>query len=68
MMPNFGFAPGILDYWMLLIDWGNGTFAILLTLSVILVGYTLATRDKVLVGKIPGPVEKPLGVHTLGVE
>jgi hypothetical protein len=25
MMPNFGFAPGIVDYWMLLIDWPNET-------------------------------------------
>jgi hypothetical protein len=61
MMPNFGFAPGILDYWMLLIDWRNGTFAILLTLSVLLVGYALATRDKVLVPEVPAPVERPLG-------
>jgi hypothetical protein len=68
MMPNFGFAPGILDYWMLLIDWRNGTFAILLTLSVLLVGYALATRDKVLVPEVPGPVEGPLGVPTLGAE
>jgi hypothetical protein len=68
MMPNFGFAPGILDYWMLLIDWRNGTFAILLTLSVLFVGYALATRDKVLVPEAPGPVEGPLGAPTLGNE
>jgi hypothetical protein len=68
MMPNFGFAPGILDYWMLLIDWRNGTFAILLTLSVLLVGHALATRDKVLAPEVPGPVEGPLGGPTLGAE
>jgi hypothetical protein len=68
MMPNFGFAPGIVDYWMLLIDWRNGTFAILLTLSVLLLGYALATRDKVLVPEVPAPVEGPLGVPTLGAE
>jgi hypothetical protein len=41
MMPNFGFAPGILDYWTLLTDWRNGSFAILLVLSVLLVGCAL---------------------------
>jgi hypothetical protein len=38
-MTNFGFQPGILDYWMLLTDWRNGSFAILLALGVLLVGY-----------------------------
>ena len=38
MMTNFGFRPGILDYWMLLTDWRNGSFAIL---GVFLVGYAL---------------------------
>jgi hypothetical protein len=44
MMPNFGFAPGILDYWALLTDWRNGTFAILLALGL-LVGYALRPVD-----------------------
>jgi hypothetical protein len=48
MMPNFGFAPGILDYWMLLTDWRNGSFAILLALCVLLVGYILPTHDRIL--------------------
>jgi hypothetical protein len=34
MMTNFGFQPGILDYWMLLTDWHNGSFAILLALGL----------------------------------
>jgi hypothetical protein len=25
MVTNFGFQPGILDYWMLLTDWRNGS-------------------------------------------
>jgi hypothetical protein len=68
MMPNFGFQPGVLDYWMLLSDWRNGTFAILLTLAVLLIGYALATRDKVLAPDVPGRVEGPLGGPTLGNE
>jgi hypothetical protein len=35
MMTNFGFQPGILDYWMLLTDWRNGSFAILLALGIL---------------------------------
>jgi hypothetical protein len=31
MMTNFGFQPGILDFWMLLTDWQNGSLIILLT-------------------------------------
>ena len=57
MMPNFGFQPGILDYWMLLTDWRNGTFAILLALGVFLVGYALATRNRMLAAEGPRPVE-----------
>jgi hypothetical protein len=53
-MTNFGYHPGILDYWMLLTDWRNGSFAILLTLSVLLVGYALATRN---MGEGLSPVE-----------
>jgi hypothetical protein len=44
-MTDFGFQPGILDYWMLLTDWHNGSFAILLALSVLLVGYAQAQRS-----------------------
>jgi hypothetical protein len=57
MMPNFGFQPGVLDYWMLLADWRNGTFAILISLGVLLVGYALATRNKMPVSEGPSPVE-----------
>jgi hypothetical protein len=57
MMPDFGFQPGILDYWMLLTDLRNGAFAILLALGVLVVGYALATRDKMPVAEDPGPVE-----------
>jgi hypothetical protein len=39
MMSNFGFQPGILDYWMLLTDWHNGSFAILLALGILLAGH-----------------------------
>jgi hypothetical protein len=46
MTTNFGFSPGILDYWMLLADWRNGSFAILLAVGVLLVGYALATRNR----------------------
>jgi hypothetical protein len=44
MTTNFGFSTGILDYWMLLADWRNGSFAILLAVGVLLVGYALATN------------------------
>jgi hypothetical protein len=46
MTTNFGFSPDILDYWMLLADWRNGSFAILLAIGVLLVGYALATRNQ----------------------
>jgi hypothetical protein len=46
MTTNFGFSPGILDYWTLLADWRNGSFAILLAVGVLLVGYALATRNQ----------------------
>ena len=42
-MTDFGFQPGILDYWMLLSDWRNGSFAILLALSTLFLGYTLVS-------------------------
>jgi hypothetical protein len=45
MMTNFGFQPGILDYWMLLTDWRNGSFAILLALGILLVGHAVALRN-----------------------
>jgi hypothetical protein len=45
-MTDFGFQPGILDYWMLLSDWRNGSFAILLALSVLFLGYTLVSSNK----------------------
>jgi hypothetical protein len=57
MMTNFGFAPGILDYWMLLTDWRNGSCAIVVTLGVLLIGYALATRNKMLAAEGPGRVE-----------
>jgi hypothetical protein len=57
MMPDFGFQPGILDYWVLLTDWRNGTFALLLAVGVLAVGYALVTRDKMPVAGRPGPVE-----------
>jgi hypothetical protein len=53
MMPDFGFQPGILDYWMLLTDWRNGAFAILLAVSVLCVGYVLATGNKKLAPEGP---------------
>jgi hypothetical protein len=46
MTTNFGFSPGILDYCMLLADWRNGSFAILLAVGILLVGYALATRNR----------------------
>jgi hypothetical protein len=46
MTTNFGFSPGILDYWMLVADWRSGSFAILLAVGVLLVGYALATRNQ----------------------
>jgi hypothetical protein len=58
MMPDFGFQPGILDYWMLLSDWRNGTFTISLALGVLVVGHALATRNKMPPVKGPGPVER----------
>jgi hypothetical protein len=53
MTTNFGFSPGILDYWMLLADWRNGSFAILLAVGVLLVGYALATRNQMPVPEGP---------------
>jgi hypothetical protein len=57
MTSNFGFQPGVLDYWMLLTDWRNGSFAILLALGILMVGYALAARNKMPVAEGPGPVE-----------
>jgi hypothetical protein len=57
MMTNFGFSPGVLDYWMLLTDWRNGSFAILLALGVLLVGYTLSTRYQIPAAESAKPVE-----------
>jgi hypothetical protein len=57
-MTTFGYQPGIIDYWMLLTDWRNGSLAILLALAVLLVGYTLATRPKA-----PAPPEDFLPRH-----
>jgi hypothetical protein len=57
MMSNFGFAPGILDYWMLLSDWRNGSFAIMLALGVLLIGNAFATRNKILAAEGPRHVE-----------
>jgi hypothetical protein len=48
MMTSFGFQPCILDYWMLLTDWRNASFAILLALGILLVGHALALRNKTL--------------------
>jgi hypothetical protein len=60
MMPNFGFQPGILDYWMLLTDWRNGTFAMLLALGVLLVGCAVATRHQMQAAEGPRPLK---GAH-----
>jgi hypothetical protein len=63
-MATFGYQPGIINYWMLLIDWRNGSLAILLALAVLLV-LALATRPKV-----PAPAED-LPIHgspTIGEE
>jgi hypothetical protein len=54
MMPNFGFQPGVLDYWMLLTDWRNGSFAILLSAGH---PHGRAIRNKMPVAEGPGPVE-----------
>jgi hypothetical protein len=45
IMTNFGFQPGILDYWTLLSDWQNGSFAILLTFGVIF-SYSVLSRQR----------------------
>jgi hypothetical protein len=55
MMPNFGFQPGVLDYWILLSDWRNGSFAILLALGILMVGYAFAAHNKTPVAEGPGP-------------
>jgi hypothetical protein len=64
MMTNFGFSPGILDYWMLLTDWHNGSFAILLALGVLLVGYVLSTRNQIPAAEGAKPVEGALPIST----
>jgi hypothetical protein len=46
LMTDFGFRPGILDYWMLLSDWRNGSFAILLAFSVLFLVYALVSSNK----------------------
>jgi hypothetical protein len=35
LVTDFGFQPGIQEYWMLLSDWRNGSFAILLAPTVL---------------------------------
>ncbi len=59
MMTN-GLQPGILDYWVLLTDWRNGSFAILLALGVLLVGHALAPAKR---ARAPAPWKGPM---TLG--
>jgi hypothetical protein len=66
MMTNFGFSPGVLDYWMLLTDWRNGSFAILLALGVLLVGYTLSTRYQIPAAESAKPVEGAPPILTPG--
>jgi hypothetical protein len=63
MMTNFGFQPGILDYWMLLTDWRNGSLAILLALGILLVGHAFALRNKALAGPQPGERESAGSFH-----
>jgi hypothetical protein len=57
MMTNFGFQPGILDYWMFLTDWRNGSFAILLALGILLVGNALTLRHKTLAAEALSPAK-----------
>jgi hypothetical protein len=64
MVTNFGFSPGVLDYWMLLTDWRNGSFAILLALGVLLVGYTLSTRHQIPAAESAKPVESAPPIST----
>jgi hypothetical protein len=54
-MTDFGFQPGILDYWMLPSDWRNGSFAIL-ALSVLFLGYTLVSSNKNLPDRAPSGI------------
>jgi hypothetical protein len=55
---DFGFQPGIQEYWMLLSDWRNGSFAILLAPTVLFfAGYVLALPNKTLAAELLGPVE-----------
>jgi hypothetical protein len=42
---------------MLLADWRNGSFAILLAVGVLLVGYALATRNQMPAAEGPMPRE-----------
>jgi ATP-dependent helicase YprA (DUF1998 family) len=53
MITNFGFSSGFPEYWILLSDWRNGSFAILMALSFLFVGYFLATGKRMLAAKIP---------------
>jgi hypothetical protein len=55
-MATFGYQLGIINYWMLLADWRNGSLAILLALGVLL-ALALATRPKA-----PAPAED-LPIH-----
>jgi hypothetical protein len=57
MMTNFGFQLGILDYWMFLTDWRNGSFAILLALGILLVGNALTLRHKTLAAEALSPAK-----------
>jgi hypothetical protein len=58
MMTNLGFQPGFLDDWLLLTDSRNGSFAILLALVILFVGYALALRDKTPGAEGPSLVEE----------
>jgi hypothetical protein len=65
MITDFGFASGILDYWILVSDWRNGSFAILLALSVIFVGYVRASGNEIVAGEVPMPL---LGTDDAGAK
>jgi hypothetical protein len=54
-MTTFGFQLGIRDFWTLLTDWRNGSFAILLALGVLLVSYALGPVVKSWRVRVPTP-------------
>jgi hypothetical protein len=56
-MATFGFYPGLIDYWMLVTDWRNGSIAIMLAIGGLIIGYAFRSASPV---QPPPPAVLPI--------